>query len=141
MALAASVDAYPGARAIPKWVSTALRMLGAFVGSMLARIAALGIRRPLDHRWAAGILGRMLAWRVSSVRSSGYPSERRWLGVTNPLSQRAREVALKRPEESAGDGWAKKIEIAKKARSEAIKARKGKPATFADRVVVSSNRK
>lgn len=61
--------------------------------------------------------------------------------MTDPLSQRAREGALKRPADGARDGWAKKIEIAKKARSEAIKARKGKPATFADRVVVSSTRK
>lgn len=53
----------------------------------------------------------------------------------------SRDDPIQRPSKGKDEGWARKIEIAKKARSEAIRARKGKPATFADHVVVSTIRK
>lgn len=54
----------------------------------------------------------------------------------------AKDVPMAKPSKVKDDeGWATKIEIAKKARSEAIRARKGKPATFTDHMVVNSGRR
>ena len=54
----------------------------------------------------------------------------------------ASQPAIAKPPKGKNlEGWATKIRIAKKARSETIRARRGKPATFTDRVVINSTRK
>jgi hypothetical protein len=55
--------------------------------------------------------------------------------------QEPSDAVIRRPAKVPADEWSTKIAIAKQARSEALKARKGKPATFADRVVVNSTRR
>jgi hypothetical protein len=81
---------------------------------------------------ASGGIGRRAGFRFLCPKGRG--------GSTppSPTTSDLRGFGLAAAKVKDDEGWATKIEIAKKARSEAIRTRKGKPATFADHVVTAA---